>query len=99
MGWAGRVGAATALVAAMAAGGIASGPGAGADTTLADCKASSLQAAVAAGGIVRYGQSCVVALTASITIPAGRHVEIKANGFSVQLDAGNAVRHFVVTGG
>ena len=60
---------------------------------LTSCSFTALKNAVAAGGTVDYGVNCQsspVPFTATITVPAGRTVDVEANGHSVALDGGKA---------
>src|SRR5262245_4959182 len=93
-------------VARLAAGALVAGgligvaPAGHASGTVATCADASLRAAVAAGGTVTFGVDCNdLVLSSEIVIPAGRVVDIEANGHSVTLDGNGATRLFRVTGG
>src|SRR4051812_24096145 len=71
---------------------------ASAATALTNCTETSLRAAVAKGGTVQYSLNCDTVLTKVISIPSTLVVTIDANGHSVNLDGGAAVRLFTVNG-
>src|SRR5207253_9692454 len=89
---------AVALVAVVAWG--VPGAAAIAQTTITSCDETTFRNAVAAGGTVQFGVDCPnLVLTSELAIPSGLQVDIQANGHTVALNGGNAVRHFHVTGG
>src|SRR3954454_5192618 len=86
--------AAVVLLATWVAAAAGSGP-----TVLTTCSASTLATAVGHGGTIDFGVDCPnLVLSRTLTVPAGRTVDLEANGHSVSLN-GNQRRLFSVTGG
>jgi len=72
----------------------ASGP-----TVLSTCEASALAHAVSHGGTIDFGLECQdLVLSGTLSVPAGRTVDLEGNGYSVTL-IGNGRRLFSVSGG
>src|SRR5436190_2529345 len=85
------------LIVAGLAIGAAAPAGAGA-TTITTCDQPTLRTAVRNGGSYDFGIDCSLTLTSTLVVPADKSVVLNANGHSVSLDGGNAVRHFTVRG-
>src|SRR5438093_481427 len=78
----------------------AGAPLAHADTTLSSCSASAFNAAVAAGGTVRFGVDCPSLVVCRTTVVgSGKVLDIEGNGHAVTLSGGSVRRVFNVTGG
>ena len=79
------------------------GPGAPvaqADTTLSSCSPAAFDAAVTAGGTVRFGLDCPsLVVTRTTVIPVGKTLDIEGNGHAVALSGGGVRQLFKVTGG
>ena len=79
---------------------VAGVPVAQADTTLSSCSPAAFDAAVTAGGTVRFGLDCPSLVVARTTvIPVGKTLDIEGNGHAVTLSGGGVRRLFKVTGG
>ncbi len=62
------------------------------------CDAGSLQAAISAGGDVRFAADCTIGLTAPLVVPAGVTSVVDAGGRWVVLDGQDLTRHLDVRG-